>query len=435
MQAQEVLNEAHKHHMAGDFPTAEMLYCKLISHAEEHPAAYFALGTLYAQMHAHGRAITFLKRAIDMVPHANGAMENLAAVYREMEDSEKARYWGEKALAIEETPIALSNMSGTFINNATPDLALEWAEKAIARKALPQALNHKAIALLELGRYEEGWAIYDSRLDLPNFHRRPYTCPLWDGKDVGRLAIHGEQGLGDEILFLTCLKQLRGRFREYAIECSPRLVKLIQSSFPDAKVFGTHDELVKGFRPNAYVPMGTLPRMCWPVVPNTYLKADSVKTGRIGISWRGGSVSTHMRLRNTEASAWKTFKDLGELVSLQYGPADHEEIGIPHDAEAIADLERLAALIKSCALVITVCNTTVHMAGALGVPCLVLVPSKPAWRYGLTGERMVWYESPVMLRQAEGESWESVFERAKSRAREMLGADNRRLSEPQSAAA
>jgi hypothetical protein len=350
----------------------------------------------------------------------------------------KAHGIGDKAVELAPTPIALSNLSGTYINDGQPELAIEWADEALKLEPKhPQARNHKALALLEMGRYEEGWAIYDARLDLPHFHRRPYTCPMWDGKPVKRLAIHGEQGLGDEILFLTCLKQLRDRAEEVAIEVSPRLVPLMQNSFPDCQVFGSHEELIAAFQPDAYVAMGSLPGLCWPVQRNAYLKPSQVyPKQRVGISWKGGTLLTHQVLRNAPPELWKTFLELG-CTSLQYGDvADEAElIGIEHDAGSIADLDRLAAMVKACDLVITVCNTTVHLAGALGVPCLVLVPAAPAWRYGLTGEKMVWYESPVMVRQQEGEPWASVFERAKVKAKEMLGAHQRVLPRTEQAAA
>lgn len=421
MQATDVLQEAHKAHVDGDYGRAEYLYCKIVSHAENHSVAYHGLGTLYAQFHAHGRAITFLKKAIELEPKANGAMENLAAVYREMEERDKARYWGERALRISRTPMALTNMSGTYINDGHPETALVWAEQAIAvgpHEYMPQALNHKALALLELGRFDEGWQIYDARLDLPNFTKRPFTCPMWDGKPVKKLAIHGEQGLGDEILFMTCWPQLKHLAEEVEIEVAQRLVPLMQASFPEAKIYGKHAD--KPFEPDAYIAMGSLPRLCWPVKRNAYLKAGTYPKGsrkRIGLSWYGGTISTHAKLRNAPIEDWKVFTDLdAEVISLQYGDrADEAQVlGIPHDAESIADLSKLAAMVKSCDLVITVCNTTVHLAGALGVPCIVLVPTAAAWRYGLAGDKMVWYDSPTMVRQAEGESWSSVFARAKA---------------------
>jgi len=157
--------------------------------------------------------------------------------------------------------------------------------------------------------------------------------------------------------------------------------------------------------------------------PKTYLKpvSECKKEGkRVGLSWRGGLPQTHAVLRNTDVEHWKPLTTLADTISLQYGYAieDAELLGIPH-SPSIVDLDRLAAMIKSCDLVISVCNTTIHMAGALGIPCLVLVPSKPAWRYGLRGE-MHWYQSVKLLRQAEGEPWPDVIARAKTKAEEML---------------
>jgi ADP-heptose:LPS heptosyltransferase len=183
--------------------------------------------------------------------------------------------------------------------------------------------------------------------------------------------------------------------------------------------------------------MGSLPRLCWPVKPNAYLKPASFyprsSKKRIGIAWFGGTLRTHEELRNARPEAWKEFLDLdADFVSLQYGPREHEaeRIGVSHDSDVIGDLDSLAALIKSCDLVISVCNTTIHMAGALGVPCLILTPHAPAWRYGLQGEKMVWYDSPVMIRQKKGESWGSVIQRAKARC-----ADYGIVPRPQFAAA
>ncbi len=365
-----------------------------------------------------GKAIVLLKKSLEIHPDNDEAMSNLAGVYRRLERKDEAFSWNERALKIRRTAATLSNMAGAYINEGNPEPALEYAREALqVDPNMPEAQNHEALALLELGRFDEGWKAYDGRLNLPHFHKRPFTCPMWDGKPVERLAIHGEQGLGDEIMFLTCWPQLKHLAGQVEIEVATRLVKLIQSSFPEAHVYAEHDD--RAFEPDAYIPMGSLPRLCWPVQKNTYLRPSTVypKNGkRIGISWKGGSVSTHARLRNAPLDYWKTFLDLGEVISLQYGPREEEakHLGIPHDSEGIADLDRLAAMIKSCDVVVTVCNTTVHLAGALGVPCVVLVPAKPAWRYGLEGEVMPFYESCRMVRQAPGEDWKSVIERAKA---------------------
>lgn len=453
MQALEASQEALRCHQegdralqAGDFTNAEkhlqqaeFLYERLLSYMPDEAAVLSNLGGLMARSKRLGLAIVLLKRAVEVRPGMREAWSNLGAAYRTNGDTKSALECQLKALEIDPDHAGtLSNLAGIFVNRGEPQKCLEYAQRALAVDPdLAEAGNHKALALLEMGRYEEGFSVYDARLRVPGFHRRDFACPMWDGSKVGRLAIHGEQGLGDELMFLTCLDQLKDRASEIAIECAPRLVKLLQSSLPYAKVFGSHVELRETFTPDAWTPMGSLPRLCWPVKPNAYLKPASfyprASGKRVGIAWFGGTLRTHEELRNTRPEAWREFLDLdAEFVSLQYGPREHEaeRIGVPHDSDVIGDLDQLASLIKSCDLVISVCNTTIHMAGAMGVPCLILTPFAPAWRYGLEGEKMVWYDSPVMIRQAKGESWASVIQRTKARC-----ADYGILPKPQRAAA
>lgn len=419
----QILDEAMQCNLRGDLPRAEHLYCLVIAHAEDCTEAYFSLGTIYARTGNPGRAITFLKKAIELEPDGNGAMQNLASVYRLLEKRDQSKHWLERAMDLSCTPMMLSNMAGLYVNAGDPETAILWADKALKEQPdLPQAGNHRALALLELGRFEDGWKQYDSRLLLPDFHRRPYACPKWEGQKVGTLAISGEQGLGDEILFMTCFRQIEHLADQFVVECAARLVPLFRNTFPKARVYGTFDELDAKEKPDAWTHMGSLPGFVWPVVPNTYLRPSMAPTRptrpRIGLSWFGGQASTHAQLRNTAVEDWKPLLDLSaDFVSLQYGDraAEAAALGIAHDANAIADLDLLATRIGRCDLVISVCNTTIHMAGALGVPCICLVPSKPAWRYGLTGDRMVWYDSVRLVRQAEGEGWPSVIQRAKEK--------------------
>ncbi|NJN00263.1 MAG: glycosyltransferase family 9 protein [Aquincola sp.] len=105
-------------------------------------------------------------------------------------------------------------------------------------------------------------------------------------------------------------------------------------------------------------------------------------------------------------------------VNLQYGDvtADLEQAAasgmtLLHWPAAIADLDEFAALISALDLVITVCNTTVHYAGALGKPVWVMTPKVPEWRYGLTFESMPWYPSSRLFRQTEAGDWVSVLDR------------------------
>lgn len=85
-----------------------------------------------------------------------------------------------------------------------------------------------------------------------------------------------------------------------------------------------------------------------------------------------------------------------------------------HDTGAGYDLDDffafLVALGLNGGLVVTVNNSTVHFAGSLGVPCYTLTPRACAWRYGLTREDMVWYDSVRQFRQDPEAGWGPTFD-------------------------
>ncbi len=107
---------------------------------------------------------------------------------------------------------------------------------------------------------------------------------------------------------------------------------------------------------------------------------------------------------------------------LQYGETDREreelqkQHGIAiHDwpvGDPLCDLDEFAARIAALDMVISVGNTTVHLAGALDVPTLVILPTLPGWRWQLRGETSPWYSSVRCIRQQCEEPWPSVLARA-----------------------
>ena len=82
--------------------------------------------------------------------------------------------------------------------------------------------------LLRLGRFEEGWAAFESRWRLPDRPPMPnYPTPAWDGAPLeGTLLAWPEQGFGDAILSVRFLPLLRQRVRRVALGCKPELMRL-----------------------------------------------------------------------------------------------------------------------------------------------------------------------------------------------------------------
>jgi ADP-heptose:LPS heptosyltransferase len=83
--------------------------------------------------------------------------------------------------------------------------------------------------------------------------------------------------------------------------------------------------------------------------------------------------------------------------------------------DQFSDLDRFAAQVAAMDLVITIDNSTAHLAGALGVPVWVLLPFAPDWRWLLGREDCPWYPTMWLCRQTELGNWKPVVERVRRR--------------------
>ena len=109
------------------------------------------------------------------------------------------------------------------------------------------------------------------------------------------------------------------------------------------------------------------------------------------------------------------------FVDLQYGETAEErdaikrETGIEivrlKDIDNTNDIDGLAALVSACDVVVTVSNTTAHLAGALGVPTWVFVPYGFAhlWYWFAGKEQSPWYPRVTVKCQGEKQSWEELI--------------------------
>src|SRR6185369_8694150 len=105
----------------------------------------------------------------------------------------------------------------------------------------PQILWAAALAMLSLGRLETGWRLFEARFAAnPNM---PYPFPedrRWRGQDISgqRLLVWCEQGIGDEILFGSCITDLAPFGAKIMIACDRRLTPLYERSFPGVQILG-----------------------------------------------------------------------------------------------------------------------------------------------------------------------------------------------------
>lgn len=460
----ELFEHARRLHREGNLDAAERVYHQLLNHNLNHPDFVLQLAQIHAQRGEHGLAIVLYKHILDERPELGKIWNNLGISLKLLHYNESADFAFRQAIEREpENVDFLSNISSCFVNDGQPDKIIEWADKAIAlgpedHAGVVQARWHKALGLLEQKLYDPGWDYAEARLapnsgckiDVRNYAGEGMT-PWWDGKSPGLVAIHGEQGLGDEIMFASCIPDAVKTGAEIVIECAPRLYDLFARSFPTCQVVGTHQLHGEGWLGNRQVDyklaFGTLAKFYrraekdFPgapyLIPDPRLSrhyAERLQAmgprPKIGIAWQGGVIKTRVELRSVSLSQLAPIlAQDADFISLQYTAAAEKEIGeftresgvmIHHWPEAAQglDMDHQAALISQLDLVITVCQTAVHVAGGLGVPAIVLVPSKPSWRYGNEGG-LPWYRSVELIRQV-GDDWTPVIEKAQCSLQKLI---------------
>lgn len=291
------------------------------------------------------------------------------------------------------------------------------AAEAAYRTALEMApdnapvLSGLALVYLAQGRYEEGWELYEQRT---RYQPNPIAgsgIPEWQGQKLkGRsLLIWPEQGLGDEIQLARYVSLLR-KTGDIVLACSPPLERLFkQLGVRLLPMVGA----VKAPRTQFYIRNFSLPARLGTTlktIPRApYLKAPSEpRRGGVGFVWRGNPEHPNDARRSLPSpQILDPLRDVAELIDLQ---------------EPRGDFLDTAARIQALDLVITVDTSMAHLAGALGVPCWVMLPTpRTDWRW-LTGRSdSPWYPSLTLYRQETPEDWTGVV----TRMREDLAAIRR----------
>lgn len=351
-----------------------------------------------------------------------------------------------KALEYGEGRGTLDNLCNVASQIGKHEEALAYSE----RVTHVDPSHNRSFALMHLGRWAEGWAEFSKCAGTSVRPRtdRDYGLPRWDGKSPGKVIIHGEQGVGDEIMFMS----MAPADFDGVIECNPRNETLFQRSFPKAKVYGTLLQNMLEWplheKADWHLEMGGLGEFFGkePFRRSAFLKADGARAAghlawmarqpgvevyctdrivgrKVGIAWTGGTWATGRAKRSVpfDLIANKLFDQHSDVtfVNLEYEDRKEElaaypQVLNPHWAtKKGADLDDLAALVSSLDLVITATQSVVDLCGALGVPVWVMVDEHPQWRYALkAGEDRMWfYESARLFRQKAQDNgrWERVM--------------------------
>lgn len=409
----------------------------LLDKNHEDALALFLLGQIYAEAEKFGMAYNVFKRITELKPEKSEAWNNLGMACEGRKDHIESMRHFQKAWSIEKRASYASNIGNCYLSRQDYPTAVTWARKALAIDPnYNGAKSVLGISSLALGDWATGWDNYDATLGGKFRKETQYQEEdRWDGTNGKTLIVYGEQGLGDEIMYSSCIPDV-AKDNTVILECDKRLEGLFRRSFPKITVYGTRREpapWLPAHKIDARVSCGTLPKFYrrkdadFPGAP--YLIADPErvlqwkalfdtwgKRPRIGICWSGGSKHNRPQARAVGLEAFRPLIESmdADFISLQYkDPTDEiKATGLPvrhfKRAAESADYDDTAGLVGALDMVIGIHTSVHHLAGALGIPGTILVGDQTLWLYE---NNFPWYGTARLFKKYKGESWKQTLGR------------------------
>lgn len=468
-----------------EFELATIKYAKVL---ESQPSNYVALSNLGAALVRMGKyddAKSILEYALEINPTEVNARINMGAVYQAKKEFHNGLRNALEAVACSPTSaVAFNNLGCAFGNVNMLNEALhayqtaqildpENYESALnvgmtqsdlndpygALKTYGNLLNkipsnkkgmrdlvnfYSSFENLKIGELKKGWGQYECGFNpmIPSGRdpRRSFPIPQWQGEDLEgkKILIWREQGIGDELLFSSCLVDLMNVNAEIHVECSPRLVPTFKRSFPNFQIrpetFSENDGYTGHLKSYDFqTPVGSLPRILRSNLSDfnkqqPFIKIDierkkqyhvrlksRISKKMIGICWRSGLLDPLRNRHYTSLTDWKNILTLDEFsfVNLQYGDCETEiqevenlfgiEIIRWDDLDLKNDFDGIFSLTSCLDAVITAPTAVCSISGSLGIPTLIITRNLPWDALSAPNGEYPWYKNTVISHDPEGQ--------------------------------
>ena len=401
---------------------------------KNYPDSYNNLGKCFYELENLELAFQNFKKAFRINPQFDLAIINIANVLSLRDKNIVAINFYNKALKINPSKIELySNITICYCRLKDLGNAKKYYSKA--SDLLPKDHNlHLSFAylLLHYKQYSKAWKLFDSRLSIPRIKKMNITHNIVKDKlikndyinESDKLLIIREQGVGDEILFSSIYNDLLKKFKNIKIETDIRLKEIFKRSFKkdvfySSGYFSNNSNKINDFDNIIYA--GSLTKYFRQTeedfTGSSYLISDEKKDAeiknqilklgsksKIGISWKS-VVNIYGRLKSLQIEDFEPiFSKNRTIINVQYGEVLDEinrvnnkniDIFTFKEIDLFNDFDSCLSILKNLDVFVTVSNSTAHIAGALGVPTIVICPKKSSTYYYWDYDNNLtpWYKS------------------------------------------
>ena len=366
--------------------------------------AYYNIGNILKDQGYPDKAVEYYKKAIRLKPDYANAFNNMGIAFHDQLKFDEAIIAYNKALILNVSSADVyCNMASSFKNQGKSDEAKEALIKAILIKPYhAEAHQNLCYALLKEGKIKEGLDEYEWRWKTSKnvLKQRHFLQPIWDGKQglTGkRILLWSEQGVGDTIMWSSCLSLVTSQAKHCILECQPKLVPLLKRSFPNVEVKAEDrrsDQQRDDF--DFHLPMGSLYKnfiqdLLTNKNPDAYLVPDlnrinywkdrlkSLGDGPyIGVSWKSGSMDFKRLPNYANISELYPVLKLPNVtfINLQYSDFDDDlnkvqhELGVKvhnfDDLDHFDNIDDVSALCAALDIVVSTKITVTAISGGVG---------------------------------------------------------------------
>lgn len=409
--------------------------------------AFFNRGIAHEELGQIHAALSSYRRAIQIDFKNTKAHSNYGALLDKIGSFNEALEHFDKAIALE------PQFAGAYYNRATHHMKRKHYDKALKdfNKAIEiqpdfaDAYWNSSLTHLSKGNWAAGWDMYHWRWLRSELGPQEFRPPietnrlalaLIDSKKL-KVCLWNEQGIGDVIFHASMFSNAVARFGSLTVQTDRRLIPLLQRSIKgavfvdmsapiDEKSFDlhlAHGDLGYFFRRSSDDFQRIKPRYLEP--DSDYVKAlrsGLYRNGKLlcGIAWRSSNVlmGTSKSVGLQKLLPLFQIEDI-HFVNLQYGDTSDDlrefesaygfKIATCSTVDNFSDIDGHAALVDACDLIVTVSNSTAHIAGALGKQTHVLLPQGGSrlWYWANRfGNQNLWYPTVQVHEQSESGDWD-----------------------------
>ena len=431
-----------------DFKPAIKLLQSVLKHAPNRWKDRQALGLSLVEIGDYAEGVKALEKVAQERPDDIVSLIHYSFALGKMKDIKNAERILRRVLEIDPENLgALNNLGVLFKNKGDYAQAAQIFDSALLIDPTSSEIrmNRSVIHFLKC-EFKQAWPLYQARFEHDNKTTEFLSSskPIWTGEKQ-RVYVWAEQGVGDEIFFASLLPEARERCSELIVSVDKRLLPMFERSFTDIKFIARNID-VSETDYDVHIPLGGLAGVlrnsldAFSKQPYGFLKPQDFEIDiykqwlgifdgkTIGIAWR----TTNRRnnhVRNIDLNVLvNAFK--GEnirLVNLQYGDTSQDisavqaELGVQvltHPSlDRFNDIDGLGALMCACDSVVTIDNSTVHLAAALGVDTHLILPHFPDWRWSYVDAGSPWYPGLNVYRQNADFDWGDLLKQVVNQIR------------------